>query len=28
MPWIAVRPTGLRSVRRSSYAVAPGAAPA
>ena len=28
VPWIAVRPTGLRSVRRSSYAVAPGAAPA
>ncbi|MBP6525773.1 MAG: hypothetical protein KA249_10245 [Dermatophilaceae bacterium] len=28
VPWIAVRPTGVRSVRRSSYAVAPGAAPA
>ncbi|HSF97262.1 MAG TPA: hypothetical protein VLA55_01115 [Ornithinibacter sp.] len=28
VPWIAVRPDGLRSVRQSSYAVAPGAAPA
>ena len=28
VPWISVRPTGLRSVRYSSYAVATGAAPA
>ena len=28
VPWVAVRPTGLRSVRHSAYAVAPGAAPA
>ena len=28
VPWVAVRPTGVRSVRQSSYAVAPGAAPA
>lgn len=28
VPWIAVRPNGLRSVRQSSYAVAPGAATA
>ncbi|WP_345206330.1 hypothetical protein [Fodinibacter luteus] len=28
VPWIAVRPTGLRSVRSRAYAPAPGAAPA
>jgi hypothetical protein len=28
VPWVAVRPTGLRSVRNSTYAPAPGAAPA
>jgi hypothetical protein len=28
VPWISVRPTGLRSARQSSYAVATGAAPA
>ncbi|HWS57109.1 MAG TPA: hypothetical protein VN257_01095 [Actinotalea sp.] len=28
VPWIAVRPTGLRSVTQPGYAVAPGAAPA
>ena len=28
VPWIAVRPNGLRSVRQASYVVAPGAAPA
>ena len=28
VPWMAVRPTGLRSVRSRAYAPAPGAAPA
>ena len=28
VPWFAVRPTGLRSVTRPGYAVAPDAAPA
>ena len=28
VPWAAVRPTGLRTVRSRAYAVAPGAAPA